>query len=199
MKFLVPGLLSSSVILLLACSSSNNFQEKTNFTHLDSLTDTYLILQDSVLQSWNRVLKAESEKSKTLQTLLSELSRDREVDAFVLSSLHDQLNQLEKIRFTPKTLGNPHVVTEYDRACSLIVQQLQELSATKMKDASEGFQGALLWFGEMQGSSLTHRAYYDSLASVFNDFIEAHRAELGEIEHKPLDSKPLFKADTAQR
>lgn len=199
MKFLVPGLVSSSLYVLLACSSSNNFQEKTSFTHLDSLTDTYLVLQDSVLQSWNRVLKVESEKSKTLQGLLSELSHDRDVDPFVLASLNDQLNQLERIRFTPKTLGNPHVVTEYDRACSLIVQQLHGLSNAKMSDASKKFEGALSWFGEIQVTSLTHRAYYDSLAHVFNQFIETHRAELNEIERNHLDNKPLFKVDSAER
>ncbi len=188
------------ITILTACSSSTSLREKTNFTHLDSLTDTYLVLQDSVLQSWNRVIKTESEKSKTLEQLLAHLSTTQ-IDSDLINSLDEQVQQLEKIRFTPKTLWNSHVVNEYDESCSLLIQRITDLSSKEAEiSSSKDYQTAINWINQIQNLSTSHRLYYDSLAQRFNQFVEKHREALKEMERNgQLDNKPLFKVDTAQK
>ena len=48
--------------VLLSCVRSTVSNEKTRFTHVDSLTETYLNLQDTLLHSWNVLAKDEQEK-----------------------------------------------------------------------------------------------------------------------------------------
>jgi hypothetical protein len=186
---------------ILGCSSSHSLQERTKFTHLDSLTDTYLTLQDSVLQSWNRVLKLESDKSKTLQELISQVTSGSGIEPGMVESLKTQLAQLEKIRFNTSTLSNPHVVNEYDQACQSLVQALVELAKTRTDFAPpHSFVSDIHWMEKVDRLSFVQRNYYDSLAQAFNRFVEANRTALKEIERSGhLDTKPLFKSDTAGR
>lgn len=186
--------------ILLGCGSPQNLQEKTRFTRLDSLTDTYLVLQDSVLQSWNRVVRVETEKSKTLAGMIDEIARNG-VEASVVKSLQTQLDQLEKIRFSASTLSNPHVVNEYDQACESLFQAIFQLAQSKVEMVSaRGFQKQLEWIYSMKELTLKQRFYYDSLALRFNTFVENNQADLKEMERNGvLELKPLFKADTAER
>jgi hypothetical protein len=175
-------------------------QERTRFTRLDSLTDTYLVLQDSVLQSWNRVVQVESEKSRTLAAMIEEVAKAG-LEAPVVQSLHSQLNQLENIRYSPATLSNPHVVSEYDEACETLFRSIFQLAHPQTESANAGgFQSESDWISKMKELTLRQRSYYDSLALRFNEFVEINHSELKEMERpSALERKPLFRSDRALR
>lgn len=178
------------------CSTSSNLQEKTKFTKIDSLTDTYLVLQDSLLQSWNRMVKAESEKTQGLQEVLAQLSPNLD-DQEMAEAFQSRIEQLERIRFTQKSLGNMHVVDEYDRAFESIVEDLQRLKGEMLDADLQTLFSKVEMISKSQQQKLLQRSHYDSLAAAFNQFVETNKKYLEEIERNVhLESKPLFKADT---
>jgi len=192
MKLSLPVALIGLYVALAGCGSSGNIQERTQFTRLDSLTDEYLVLQDSVLQSWNRVVKTETDRSKVLKQLVQQLASTS--SAPTIQSLQTQVAQLEKIRFTPKSISNPHVVDEYDAACKSVLEHIHQLSeeAGALVTSREFIQ-QVQWAEQASVKSIFQRAHYDSLASSFNTFVESNWHELKEIERNAhLERKPLF-------
>ena len=113
--------------LLLSCGRSTTSNEKTAFTHIDSLTETYLILQDTLLNSWNKLVNDENEKIEALNAALSHLTSIVEPRDLV-SSLDLQLLQLRQIRITQKTLYNPDVVDEFDFASNSLISEIISLA-----------------------------------------------------------------------
>ncbi len=184
---------------LMGCGSSGNIQERTQFTRLDSLTDEYLVLQDSVLQSWNRVVKTETDRSRVLKALVQQLAHS--ANSPTIESLQTQVAQLEKIRFTPKSISNPHVVDEYDEACKNLLEHIHQLSEKAGALAhSEDFMQQVQSAERASLKSFFQRARYDSLASSFNAFVESNWNELKEIERNAhLERKPLFNNVASQR
>ena len=182
--------------ILTACGSSNNLQERTQFTHLDSLTDTYLVLQDSALHAWNRVMKAETEKTEALRYFVDQL--DTLAQGGLMAALKSRIDQLERIRFTAKSVGNPDVISEYDLACQSILADLTHAAATHAHQPQVA--GKLDWLQQLHASIFSHRHYYDSVAEAFNQFVEQHAHELKEIErNNHLERKPLFNTESTVR
>jgi prophage DNA circulation protein len=182
--------------LMAACGSSNNLQERTQFTHLDSLTDTYLVLQDSALHAWNRVVKAETEKTEALRYLVEQL--DTLAQSSIVAVFRQRIDQLERIRFTPKSVSNRDVISEYDQACQSILVDLASAAATYAHQPLVA--NRLTWINQLQASIFSHRQYYDSVAEAFNRFVEQHAHELREIERNAhLERKPLFNTEVPVR
>jgi hypothetical protein len=170
-----------------ACSSSNSIQEHTRFSKADSLTDAYLVLSDSVLQSWNRIVGNEVDKSRTLQELIDDLDNAQLLTDELRESFAIRIDQLEKIRFTQESIDDQQIVVDYDLALQSLVDDLSKLTN------SPGSPDPQAMFKYLQENSLVNRSLYDSLARTFNEFVQKNKAALMDIEMgQELDEKPLF-------
>lgn len=190
LKMTSYSLAGASVFLFLvcACSTTTTVQEKTHFSRLDSLTDTYLALNDSLLTSWNRVVRDEIDKSKTFQELIDKIKANGETGAREVEALQMRILQLDRIRFNQKNMDQPHVVEEYDKACVAIVNDL--IAKTSPMEEAVSTRD---WFEEFRAANYARRAYYDSLAEAFNTFVRQHRTTLKDLgPTTQLDEKPLF-------
>ena len=166
-----------------ACSTSNSIHEHAStFSKADSLTDVHLVLSDSVLQSWNRIVSTEMDKTRTLQEVIDDLDAATLLSDELRESFEVRMEQLEKIRFTQETVGDPQIVEDYDLAFQTLVNDLEKFT----KDNGE--------FKFLQEHSITNRISYDSLARSFNMFIQKNKSMLKEVNtnNTELEAKPLF-------
>lgn len=176
------------IFTICACSTTSTVQEHTQFSRLDSLTETYLVLNDSILMSWNRIVSDELDKSKTFQELIDKIKEGGQTGGDEIESLQLRILQLDRIRFNQKNMDQPHVVEEYDKACVAIVNDLIS-NTTPMSEAISTRD----WFESARLAAYTRRAYYDSLAAEFNTFVVKHKATLRDLgPTTQLDVKPMF-------
>jgi hypothetical protein len=180
-----PSLIGLAVLAATACacSTSNSIHEHTTFSKADSLTDAYLILSDSVLQSWNRIVSNEIDKTRTLQEIINDLDNASLLTDELREAFQVRMDQLEKIRYTQETIEDPQVVQDYDLAFQSIVDDLSRIT----KDDAEKM------FKYLQDNTVINRLSYDSLARNFNKFLQENRSMLKDINaNNELDAKPLF-------
>jgi hypothetical protein len=167
-----------------ACSTSNSIHEHTSsFSKADSLTDAYLVLSDSVLQSWNRIVSTEMDKTRTLEEIINDLDAASLLSDELRESFQVRMEQLEKIRFTQESIKDPQAVEDYDVAFKSIVDDIIRLT----KDDQEKM------FGSLISNSTTNRLSYDRIANTFNAFIQKNKSMLKDVStNNELESKPLF-------
>jgi hypothetical protein len=179
--------LCAMALLACACSTSNSIQEHTRFSKADSLTDAYLVLSDSVLQSWNRIVGNEVDKTRTLQELISDLDNAQLLSDELRESFAVRIDQLEKIRFTQETIEDEQTVEDYDLALHSIIDDVAKITS------APGSPDPKAMFEYLLESSLVNRSMYDSLARTFNEFVQKNKAALKDIEMgQELDEKPVF-------
>jgi hypothetical protein len=176
---------AAMAVLSIACSTSNSIHEhsSTSFSKADSLTDAYLVLSDSVLHSWNRIVGNEIDKSRALQEIINDLDNASLLSDELRESFQVRMEQLERLRFTQESIKDPNNVQDYDLAFQSIVDDLSKLT----KDNAE------LLFGKLQENSVLTRVSYDKFAKSFNDFLQENRTFLKDVNaNNELDAKPLF-------
>lgn len=175
--------LAALAAIACACSTSSSIHEHTRFSKTDSLTDAYLVLSDSLLQSWNRIVSNEIDKSRTLQEIIQDLDNASLLTDEVRESFQVRMDQLEKIRFTQESISDPQAVQDYDLAFQSIVDDLSKLSQSDNNSM----------FEFLNEHSLSTRLSYDSLAQSFNEFVQKNRSMLKEVDtNNELEAKPLF-------
>lgn len=177
-----------------ACVGNKSKVENTSFTKVDSLTETYLVLQDSLLQSWNMLINDENEKNKSMHDLIHLLIASPEFDKEVLVTLEQRLEQLERIRFSQKSISNPHVVEEYDFASnSLISELLSQIEAAPNLQVNKQLQELVDRIKIADQRVVLFRSDYDSIASAYNAFLDRYKVYLQEIDHNlNQEKRPLF-------
>lgn len=144
-------------------------------SRLDSLTETYLHLHDTVLFTWNGILRDEQQKIAILGELIGRMESSRIFDEPTLSSLRTRLEQLERIHFTSKTLANPDVVDEYDFASSSLIVELTSLFEAHAALLNRpDWQQLIDEVKTVDMRSSLARDTYDTLAWQLNSFIEEH-------------------------
>jgi hypothetical protein len=110
------------------CTQKKQVSEKTEFTKVDSLTDTYLALQDSMLWAWNMMINDDNIKIKAMHNLAHRLMVFGQSDKDVLISLEQRLEQLSHLRYSQKTMANEDVVEEYDFASQSLISELTSIA-----------------------------------------------------------------------
>jgi hypothetical protein len=186
----VKPLIFLGLVIIMAgasCSSSSTLHERTHFSRADSLTEVYLVLQDSLLQSWNRIMRTELDRSAALNSIIDNMQRTTLINDEEWKAYRSTLEQLERIRFTQRSMNDPHVIEEYDKACSELVRQLTVLSI-----ASAQMQKAADQLASFNESNVYYRRYYDSLAYEFNTFIQVNSVDLSLDSNLQLEKKPMF-------
>ncbi len=177
------GIFLFSVLgLLLASCMKKEEASGASFTHVDSLNETYLMMQDSMLHTWNVMIKDENEKLQHINRLLKKLEDDDFYDQTEVHSLQERLNQLERIRFSQKSMSNSHVVEEYDFAATTLISEIIALVESdpdffKNKDLQQLTD--LIKLADQRVS--TYREEYDAVVLPFNEFLKKNGADLKEI------------------
>jgi hypothetical protein len=190
---IAPLFIAATLFSLIACHSKKEV-DKTAFTRTDSLTDVYLALQDSMLDTWNMMIKDDNQKIKSMKGLLHEIQIGGQYTPGELNSYEQRVEQLCRIRYTPKTMWNADVVEEYDFASESLVSELIALAEAYSAYSYNTTLQKIV--EEIRAADLrveNYRADYDAVAIQYNTFIEENKELLKEIaENGSLDKKPLF-------
>ena len=192
-SFITPLIFIGLLTLFLSCDSKKQ-SDNTAFTRIDSLTDMYLVLQDSLLDTWNLMIKDDNQKIKAMKSLLHELEVGGQFSHEELYSLEQRIDQLIKIRYTPKTMWNADVVEEYDFASNSLVTELISLAESHSAFSYNKVMQQLV--EDIRAADLRvehYRLQYDTLAMTYNSFLEDHQDFLKEIDDSGSPGKkPLF-------
>lgn len=184
---------TGALFLSLGCNSKKH-SDPTSFTKIDSLTDTYLALQDSMVDTWNMMIKDDNKKIRAMKGLLHELEIGGQYAKGELKSYDQRVEQLIRIRYTPKTMWNTDVIEEYDFASTSLVTELIALAESYTAFSYNTTLQKLV--EEIRAADLrveNYRADYDAIALQYNKFIEENNELLKEIaDNGKLDKKPLF-------
>jgi hypothetical protein len=174
-----------------SCTQSKR-QEKTSFTKADSLTESYLNLEDSLLHAWNVMAWDERDKIKAMYGILHLMQDQAGFDKQQINALEQRLEQLDRIRFTQKSLANSYVIEEYDFASNSLVSEI--LSLAESNDElikNEKAQNLVDKVKIAEQRVNDYREAYDRIANRYNQFIERNEKYLKDIDHRG-EKKALF-------
>lgn len=187
--FMILGSLFS-----LCCCEKEQKAKQTEFTKADSLTESYLALKDSLLQTWNTMMHDDNRKIKAMQHLLHELAISNPEKQEALNKYEHRLQNLANSRYDQNSISNTEVVTEYDFASNSLVTELISLAESENEFAYNTTLQKLA--DEIRASDQrvnNYREDYDLIASEYNRFIVRNRLLLKEIDENPFqDTTPLF-------
>jgi hypothetical protein len=186
-------LISCSIFTICSCGDHKK-EDYTRFTKADSLTETYLELKDSMLETWNTMITDDNQKIKAMQYLLHELKVSNPGSRDELKQYEDRLDRLVHSRYTQKSMGNTDVVEEYDFASNSLVSELISLSESQTQFAYNTTLQKLVENIRTADQRVdNYREEYDRIASQFNQFIEVNKKWLKEIDNDSfMEKKPLF-------
>jgi hypothetical protein len=195
MRILFSGLLVGIGMLFVQCGNRQIAEKEIQYIiQQDSLTDHFLVLQDSLVQSWNWIIANDNKKIKGMENLLEELSSNNAVTEDEWNSFHEKIQQLKRMRFSLKTLHNKHTVTEYDAATEMLMDQLFSFAESKPRFVqSSTFYTISEDIVEAESRAIELRAHYDTVASIYNLFVNNHRVYLeSQNLSNDLSEKTLF-------
>lgn len=194
MNKLIPGVWMILTAAWLWSCAGKSSEQTTAFTRIDSLTDVYLHLKDSMLSTWNRMMYDDNQRIKAMKALVHELKVTRELDDETLQALDYRIDQLPRIRYSQKTMINSDVVEEYDFASNSLVTELITLAESYPAFAHNNVLQDLADKIRLADQRIeSHRAEYDAAALAYNRFIELHKNYLKEIDQNATpDKRPLF-------
>lgn len=193
-KLLLPGL----CVIVLCVLSLSGCENKTGtphaFTKADSLTETYLALQDTMLQVWNTMIHDDNRKIKAMHHLLDELAVSDPEKRNALKGYEERLDELTVMRYNQQSMSEGETVSEYDFASNALVTELISLAESQRTfPYNTTVQQLVDSIRAADQRVNNYRAEYDVIALRFNRFIERHRAALeASEEDAKLQPKPLF-------
>lgn len=169
-------------------------ETSAHFTKADSLTDYYLSLQDSMLQTWNIMINDDNQKLRAMQNLLHELSLTHPEEQELYKSFEERLEQLARLRYTQKSMANADVIEEYDFASNSLINELITETEFKKEYAYNATMRSLVEQIRLADERVGNYRYeYDSLVLIFNNFIEKNEIHFSEADNNlPLEKKPAF-------
>lgn len=192
-KYILSFFIIGTMLALMACGSKKE-SGQPSFTRTDSLTEMFLTLQDSMLDTWNLMMKDDNQKIKAMKGLLHELQIGGQYAPGELNSYEQRVDQLWRIRYTPKTMWNADVVEEYDFASSSLVSELIALAEAYTAFSYNTTLQKMV--EEIRAADLrveNYRADYDAVTMKYNQFIEENQDLLREVsDNGKLEKKPLF-------
>ena len=190
-SFFIVGLLIS-LALMTGCEP----KEKTavhDFTKADSLTETYLALQDTMLQVWNSMIHDDNRKIKAMHHLLHELGVVSTANREEREHLQERLDRLADMRYDQRSMSDPELVNEYDFASNALITELIALAESQKEFLyNETLQQLVDSIRAADQRVISYREDYDRIASRFNRFIERNENLLQQIDSEEFRKKPLF-------
>jgi hypothetical protein len=192
----IPNLFSffflAAMLILASCGEKQQSPE-THFTKADSLTDTYLSIQDSLVEAWNLIITDDNHKVEAMHNLIHELMVGRSAD-IELKAYENRLNSLTNARYTLKTMVNPDVIEEYDFASNALVTELISLAESQRQFAYNSTLQKLVDNIRVTDERVIElRNNYDVIAERYNRFLEQNHDFLNEMHSDTFyDKRPLF-------
>jgi hypothetical protein len=192
--FYFSGIIVSCSMLAICSCGDKPRPESPHFTKADSLTDTYLQLKDSMLQTWNAMINDDNQKIKAMRNMLHELKVSAPSQRDQYKSYEERLDQLLQSRYTQKSMENTHVIEEYDFASNSLVTELISLAESQSQFAYNTTLQKLVETIRMADQRVeNYRQEYDRIATSYNRFIDENKSFLKEIDQDTfLEKKPLF-------
>ena len=193
-KLCLSGLLFSCTVFAICSCQEEKKADQTRFTKVDSLTDTYLNLKDSMLHTWNAMINDDNQKIKAMHNLLHELIVSNPAQRDELKIYQERLDRLVHSRYTQKSMENVDVIEEYDFASNSLVTELISLAESQTQFAyNTTLQKLVESIRTADQRMATYRQEYDEIAMQFNAFIENNKKWLTEIDPDSfMEKKPLF-------
>ena len=194
-KILIGSIAVLFLIAFVGCQGKKTTElSEVHFTKEDSLTERYLLLQDSMLHAWNLMMNDDNQKLKSMQHLIHEMTIGRQADEHALASLQERLEQLWRIRFTQRTMANPDVIEEYDFASnSLVVELITLANSAPNFEQNTTLQSLTENITMADQRVLIHRADYDEIVKRYNTFLWNNKQLIETIDkNSSLEKKPLF-------
>ncbi|MBX2963933.1 MAG: LemA family protein [Cyclobacteriaceae bacterium] len=182
------------MLSIVNCSQKKVEESVTSFTKTDSLTEIYLNLQDSILTAWNLMINDDNKKILAMHALVHELQVTGKFDAEKLETLDERIQQLKRIRYTPKSLANTDVIDEYDFASNSLVAELISLAESHSAFAyNTTLQSLVETIRTAEQRIENYRTEYDAVVTHYNQFIMANRDHMKEIDNTgTVEKKPVF-------
>lgn len=179
--------------LLSACERKKDSAHYSDFTKADSLTETYLALQDTMLQTWNSMMYDDNRKVKAMRHLLQELQASNPEKHTELKAIEERIDDLVSIRYDQKTMSNPQLIAEYDFASNSLISELIALTESQKEFAYNATLQKLVDSIRVADQRvISYRQEYDVIAFRFNRFIERNEELLQHIDSDKLEKRPLF-------
>ncbi len=187
-------ILSLYTIVLLNCGEKKVPTKETAFTKVDSLTETYLALHDSMLQSWNRMVNDDNLKIKAMHDLVHELMVSGKTDNEELISIEQRLEQLTLLRYSTKTMANEDVVEEYDFASASLISEMVSIAESRPEFVyNTTLQKLATVITNADQRVNLYRKEYDIITASYNHFVIENKIYLQEIDRNSnFDTRPLF-------
>jgi hypothetical protein len=199
-KIAFVGSTSLLLAFMLSCKEQKSNTADVHFTQEDSITDRYLVLQDSLLYVWNLMINDDNQKLKAMSNVLHELSIGKQASNEEIEILQKRLAQLWRIRFTQKTMYNPDVIEEYDFASNNIMSEILSLTVSSPKyEENSTLQNLVEIINLADQRTLLYRADYDVIAGSYNSFLERNQKALKSIDATiSLERKALFEISPSE-
>jgi hypothetical protein len=195
MRNIVAGLIISIYgIVLMSCVEKPAKTPDSTFTKADSVTDRYLAFQDSMLRSWNVMINDDNQKIKSMHDLLHELLIISSDDRDQLTKYEEQLDQLTRLRYTQKSMGNADVIEEYDFASTTLVRELISLAESQSQYTKNTTLQKLVEDIRLADERVNnYREGYDLVVMQYNEFLDNNKSYLQEANRDDsLEKKYLF-------
>lgn len=193
-KIVVCFVASICSAVLMSCSEKRADSPDAAFTKADSLTDRYLAFQDSMLQSWNVMINDDNQKIRSMHNLLHELLVISTDERDQITKYEEQLEQLIRLRYTQKSMGNADVVEEYDFASTTLVRELISLAETTPEYPKNSTLQKLVDDIRLADERvINYREDYDLIVIDYNNFLDENKPYLEEANRNDtLEKKYLF-------
>lgn len=178
--------------LLVCCCTKRADIHHTTFTKVDSLTDFYLSLQDSVLRSWNIMIYDDNQKVKSMRNLLHELQVTAPNDG--LKIYEEKLDRLKELRYDQASMADENVIEQYDLASKSLATEIINIAEGRTEFAYNTTLQKLVQEIRIadQRASL-FRTEYDVITKKYNSFLQTNRNYLYDISQKDsIELRPLF-------
>ena len=195
MRKIVAGLVVSTCsIVVLSCGEKKTDFSDATFTKADSLTDRYLAFQDSMLLSWNVMINDDNQKIRAMHSLLHELLVISADERDQITKYEEQLEQLIRLRYTQKSMGNADVIEEYDFASTTLVRELISLAETTPEyQKNSALQKLVDDIRLADERVINYREDYDLIVMDYNKFLDENKSYLEDANRNDtLEKKYLF-------
>lgn len=185
--------------VLISCGENQNQTLGASFSAEDYVTDNYLAYQDSLLQSWNVMINDDNQKIKAMNNLIHELGITSAEDGEQLARFEEQLDQLTRLRYTQRSMGNSDVIEEYDFASTTLVRELITLAESRTEFTYNTTLQKLVEEIRLADERVNnYREDYDFIVMKYNGFLEQNKNYLREIDRDSLQKKHLFQMVAAE-
>ena len=194
------GRLSALLLVFLSgmmCCAKRGDIYHTTFTKVDSLTDTYLSLQDSVLRSWNMMIHDDNQKIKAMRNLLHELQVTSSVDTFAI--YEKKLDQLKLLRYDEETMSDHKVIEQYDQISQQLATELIIVAERRPEfNYNPTLQKLVQEIRVAEQRIALFKSDYDVITKKFNTFLRANKSYLSDLGAKDsLEIRPLFQSSAS--